>query len=155
MRKLVISIMFICVPFSFVQARDIAVTMNKVSSSGLGDSIGVVVISEVSNGLLLTPYLHGMPSGDYTFSINETVSCHNTVTSTGISVAAMAAGNSLWQLPDLRISLDGSAMGSVSISNIGFDDISQRTLIVSKKTGLTLGFSHTGNRVACGSLEQY
>ncbi len=155
MKKLVIFVLVLCVPISVAQAREVSITMNKVNANGIGDAIGVVVITETESGLQLTPFLHGMPAGDYTFSINETLSCHNSFSSTGISLPAMAAGKSLWRLPDLKVSEDIDTYQPMMLTEVGFNDISRRSIVISKRVNSTLGYTHGGERVACGSLEQF
>jgi Cu-Zn family superoxide dismutase len=156
MKKLIFILVLACLPLSITQAREIAVTMNALSESGIGDSIGVVVISETENGLRMTPYLQNMQPGEFMFSINENVSCHGQQTAFDTYIPGVAAGKALWQMPNLRVSADGKATQSVEISNVRLTDVSQRTLVISRKANPTLaleGFSQ--ERIACGSLELY
>jgi len=58
MKKLVSFLVIICISISVAQAREVAITMNNVSATGIGNALGVVVITETESGLSLTPYLH-------------------------------------------------------------------------------------------------
>jgi len=155
MKGVVSFLMVIFISVSVAQAREVAVTMNKVSASGIGDAMGVVVITETDSGLRLTPFLHDMPAGDYTVSVNESLSCHNSFSNTGIPLPAMAAGKSLWRLPDIEVSAGIDTYKPMHLAEVRFSDISRRSIVISKRDDSTLGYTYGGERVACGSLEQY
>ncbi|MGD8783465.1 MAG: superoxide dismutase family protein [Thioalkalispiraceae bacterium] len=156
MKKLFIALLMACLPLATGYARDLAVTMHKLTASGVGDSIGVIVISETAGGLRMTPYLQNMQPGEYQFSIHENVGCHSLQTGFETYVPGMAAGKVLWQMPEIKVNASGIADQSVEISNVSLTDLSQRSLVISKDASPTLelaGFDT--ERVACGSLEQY
>mgnify|MGYP000063637934 CR=1 FL=1 len=155
MKSLITFLVIIGMSISVTQAREVAVTMNKVSASGVGDALGVVVITETKSGLSLTPFLHGMQDGDYTFTINEALSCQSAISTSGISLPAMAAGNSLWRLPDMKVSDGMEGFETINLTEVGFSDISRRSIVISKRVDSTLGYTLGGDRIACGSLEQY
>ncbi len=155
MKSLIAFLIVVGISVSVVQAREVVVTMNKTNVSGLGDALGVVVITETGSGLSLAPFLHDMPNGDYSLTINETLSCQSGLSNTGITLPAMAAGNSLWRLPDIKVSAGMEGFEPMFLPEVGFSDISRRSIVISKRANSTLGYAVGGERIACGSLEQY
>ena len=156
MKKFLIVLFVACLPFSTGHAREIAVTMHALNASGIGESIGVVVVSETGNGLRVTPYLQNMQPGEFMFSINENVGCHNQQTGFDTYIPGMAAGKALWQMPNIKVAADGLATQSVEIANVRLTDLSQRTLVISRNANPTLALAgFQTERIACGSLEHY
>jgi Cu-Zn family superoxide dismutase len=156
MKKIMFVLIVACLPLSIAHAREVTVTMHALTASGVGDSIGVVVISETENGLRMTPYLQNMQPGDFMFSINENVGCHSQQTGFDTYIPGMAAGRVLWQMPNIRVSADGQATQPVEISNVRITDLSQRSLVISSKANPTLALEgFQTQRIACGSLEHY
>lgn len=151
MKKILVVLLLACIPFGITYAKEITVTMNKISAAGLGESLGVVKITQTSNGLRMTPNLNKMPVGLFEFSINKTSSCQSIVSETGI-IAGLAADSSLMQLPMLRVAGNSTATTPVDINNVSFSDLSRRTLVITSISGIGFG---DGERIACGSLEQY
>ena len=156
MKKFLIVLFVACLPFSTGHAREIAVTMHSLNASGIGESIGVVVVSETGNGLRVTPYLQNMQPGEFMFSINENVGCHSQITGFDTNIPGMAAGKVLWQMPNINVAADGLATRSVEIANVRLTDLSQRTLVISRNANPTLALAgFQTERIACGSLEHY
>lgn len=146
-----------CLPLSVGQAREVSVTMYALGNSGIvGQSIGVVVVSETGNGLRMTPYLQKMQAGEFTFTINENVGCHGQFTGIETYIPGMAAGKALWQLPNIKVASDGIAIQPVEIAGVRMSDLSQRSLVISKAASPTQALAGMQTeRIACGSLEQY
>ena len=157
MKKFLIALFIASIPLSYVQAREIAVTMHALGDNGIvSHSIGVIVVSETGNGLRMTPYLQNMQAGEFTFTINENVSCHGKFTGLETFIPGMAAGKALWTMPNLRVAANGVANQPVEIAGVRMTDLSQRTLVVSRKSSPTQTLADTEpERIACGSLEQY
>ncbi len=156
MRKLLIVLFVACLPLSTGHAREISVTMHALTASGVGDAIGVIVVSDTGNGLRMTPYLQNMQPGNFMFSINENVGCHSQMTGFGTNIPGMAAGKALWQMPNINVAADGLVTRSVKIANVQLTDLSQRTLVISRTASPTLALAGIQTeRVACGSLEHY
>lgn len=156
MKKFLIILFAVCLPLSVGQAREVSITMHALTSGGVGEAIGVVVISETGSGLRMTPYLQNLQPGEFKFSINENVGCHSQLTGFDTYVPGMAAGRVLWEMPSIKVTSEGRAMQPVEISNVNLSDLSQRTLVISKAAGSALasaGFET--ERIACGSLEHY
>lgn len=51
------------------------VTMHRVTTEGIHESIGTVTISETEHGLVFTPHLNSLPAGLHGFHVHETGSC--------------------------------------------------------------------------------
>lgn len=130
-----------------VQAEEIAVTVYQLDNNGLGPSAGVIVARDSSEGLVLTPYLRGLPPGKHAFTVNENVGCGVAYNSDGTTVPGMAAGPSIGELPMLDVNERGEATNAVIAPNLTLDQIRGRTLVVHESDNAT--------RVACGSLELY
>ena len=156
MKKLFIILFVACLPLSTGHAREIAVTMHALTAGGVGEAIGVVVVSKTGNGLRMTPYLQNMQPGDFMFSINENVGCHSLTSAFDINVPGMAAGKALWQMPNITVAADGMVTQSMEIANVRLTDLSRRTLVISKTASPSMALAgFQTERVACGSLEQY
>lgn len=130
-----------------VQAEEISVTVYQLDSNGLGPSAGVIVARDSGEGLVLTPYLRGLPPGKHVFTINENVGCGVAYNSDGTRLPGMAAGPAIGALPMLEVNERGEATSSVIAPNLTLDQIRGRTLVVHQ--------GEKADRVACGSLELY
>jgi len=156
MKKFLFVLFVACLPLSTGHAREVSVTMHELTATGVGDAIGVIVVTETDNGLRMTPYLQNMQAGEFSFSINENVGCHSQLTGFDTYVPGMAAGHILWQMPNINVTSAGQAVPPVEITNVKFTDLSKRTLVISRATNPTLGpAGNMSERIACGSLEQY
>ncbi len=132
-----------------LQAKEIAISVNKLTNIGVGvgDSIGVIVAKDGPDGLVLQPYLQGLNPGQYSFSVNENVGCGVLYNTDGKSVPGMAAGKSLGTLPMLKVDQQGHANQPMIARGMSLDQIRGRTLVVSD--------TNRHMRIACGSLELY
>jgi Cu/Zn superoxide dismutase len=146
----IITVLFVMLFSSLaVQANEIAVSVNKLTDSGVGvgNSIGVIVAKDGPDGLVLQPYLQGLKPGEYGFSVNENVGCGVEFNADGNSVPGMAAGKSLSSLPMLEVNQQGHANQAMIAQNLTLEQIRGRTLVVTD--------IERQLRVACGSLELY
>lgn len=145
-RLLVMFATFICSVIT-VQATEIAVTVNRLDSSGIGDAIGVIVVSESAQGVVLKPYLRGLPPGQHNFAVHENVACTHGFRTDGSIIPGAGAGKSIRSLPTLFIDDQGSATQSIILRDMSLDELRGKTLVVYQGT--------KENRIACGSLELY
>ena len=67
------------------------VTVNKIDESGVGAAIGTLKLEDTNVGLLITPDLSGLPSGDHGFHIHANADCGPGEQS-ATKVAGLAAG---------------------------------------------------------------
>lgn len=149
MQRFIIVLLMMLVGGMTVHAKEIAISVNKLTNIGVGvgDSIGVIVAKDGPDGLVLQPYLQGLKPGQYGFSVNENVGCGVLYNTDGNSVPGMAAGKSLSRLPMLKVDQQGHANQPVIARGLTLDQIRGRTLVVSEAS--------QNMRVACGSLELY
>jgi Cu-Zn family superoxide dismutase len=129
-------------------AEDITVQMNEVNETGIGDSIGVVVISEVTHGVEFAPALIGLAPGAHGFHVHENASCESARNDAGKQTAAMAAGGHYdpeathhhgsplsdvghkGDLPALVADASGHANTKVAAARLGMEELANRTLMV-------------------------
>lgn len=73
---LVLSAAFLCAAASAAPKAALApVTMNAVSATGVGASLGTVTIEETPYGVVFTPSLTGLEPGSHGFHVHEKGSC--------------------------------------------------------------------------------
>ncbi|MFZ4536292.1 superoxide dismutase [Cu-Zn] SodC [Propionivibrio sp.] len=125
---------------------DVAVEMNAVDDKGVGQSVGQVVVSESTYGLVFTPSLTGLSPGLHGFHVHENSSCQAREMN-GKVVPALAAGGhydpaatkrhgSPWgdghlgDLPALYVDATGTATNPVLAPRLKMADIKGRSLMV-------------------------
>ncbi len=68
----------VCVAVLFagpVFAGEATVTINKISSDGIGAAIGTIDLKDGHHGLTITPDLRDLPFGNHAFHIHENPDC--------------------------------------------------------------------------------
>jgi len=127
-------------------AAEIIVQMHAVSTTGTGDHIGVVAISEVTHGLEFTPDLFDLPPGEHGFHLHGNPSCEPAVID-GQPQAALAAGDHydpagsmkhgsalgdghLGDLPVLLADLAGKSAAALQASRLSLADVRGRALVI-------------------------
>lgn len=140
-------------------ANEIAVTMFKLKPEGLANSVGVVVAKETRDGLELTPYLRGLPPGEYHFNVHVNAACGSQLHPDGSMTMGMAAGPILKRLSSVKVDETGEATGTILAKDLRLDDVRKRTFVLSAHSaGDTMMGKHpmeSEMRIACGSLELY
>jgi Cu-Zn family superoxide dismutase len=147
--------------------------LNLVDEKGIGKSVGSVVASETSFGVVFTPTLTGLPPGLHGFHVHENPSCEPKEKD-GKNVAALAAGGHLdpagtkrhglpWgdghlgDLPPLFVDAKGSAEQPVLAPRLKLADLKGRSLMIHAG-----GDNHSdhpeplgggGGRFACGVVK--
>jgi len=138
----------------FAHGREIAVTVHKVNSMNVGDSIGVIVAKQTPDGIKFTPYLSNLRPGSLQFSLNKHVGCQGKMAAHG-AIPGMAAGTAIMQFPMIHVNSRGEATEAILVRDLKFDDIVGRTLVLGKPSTGNTASAWGQDRVACGSLETY
>jgi Cu-Zn family superoxide dismutase len=157
MKRLLLAVVCATLVAPLALAREISLTVHELDRSGIGASIGVIIVKDTPQGLMLQPHLHNMKPGVYAFSVNETMACHSGHRGDGNMIPGLAAGDPIRELPQLEVGNDGIADQAVYAAGLSTRDLSKRTLVISRgdETGVFGGLESGGRRVACASLEQY
>lgn len=156
-----------------VARADLTVQMSAVDDKGVGQSVGQVVVSETSYGLVFTPALAGLPPGLHGFHVHENPAC-DAKEMNGKRVPALAAGGHydpaaskrhglpwgdghLGDLPALFVDASGAANNPVLAPRLKMSDIKGRSLMIHAG-----GDNHAdhpaplgggGARVVCGVIQ--
>ncbi|HID48317.1 MAG TPA: hypothetical protein EYP40_01680 [Chromatiales bacterium] len=159
MRRFILVVLLAVFVPALLSANEIAVTMFKLKPEGLANSIGVVVAKDTRDGLELTPYLQGLPPGEYHFNVHENMGCGSQVNPDGSMTMGMAAGPILKRLSSVKVDENGAVTGTILARNLGLDDVRKRTFVLSTHSAEeTMMDKHpmgSEMRIACGSLELY
>jgi Cu-Zn family superoxide dismutase len=152
---------------------DVVVSMNSVSETGVGISVGQVTISESKYGLVFTPSLQGLTPGIHGFHLHQNASCEPKEKE-GKMVAAGAAGGHydpaatnihgapwgeghLGDLSPLYVEANGSSTQPVLAPRLKLSDLSGRTLIVhaggDNHSDHPAALGGGGARVSCGVIK--
>lgn len=156
--------------FAAKPAKPIKVTMNAVSTDGVGKSIGTITIKETKEGVTLEPKLKGLLAGEHGFHLHEKASC-DPADKDGKKTAALAAGGHFdpdgtkahkgpgggghkGDLPKLIVSDKGEAKDKLEVKGLTLADFHGHSLMIHEggdnysDTPKPLGGG--GARVACG-----
>jgi Cu-Zn family superoxide dismutase len=130
----------------YAEAAEVSVPMDTVNEQGVVKAIGSVKISESSKGLVFTPSLEGLPSGEHGFHVHENPSCAAKEKDGKMTPALSAGGHydpkatkkhegpegsgHLGDLPSLVVGADGKAADSVLAPRLKMDDVKGRALII-------------------------
>lgn len=151
-------------------AKPIKVTMNAVSTDGVGKPIGTITIKETKEGVTLEPKLKGLLAGEHGFHLHEKASC-DPADKDGKKTAAQAAGGHFdpdatkahkgpgggghkGDLPKLIVSDKGEAKDKLEVKGLTLADFQGHSLMIHEggdnysDTPKPLGGG--GARVACG-----
>lgn len=149
------------------------ISLNIVDENGIGAGIGSITTADSKYGLVLTPALHGLPSGLHGFHIHQNPSCA-AKEKDGKLVPALAAGGHLdpagtnkhgepWgeghlgDLPPLYVDSAGNASQPVLAPRLKVADLTGHSIMIHAG-----GDNHSdhpaplgggGMRVACGVIK--
>ncbi|HEY0962466.1 MAG TPA: superoxide dismutase [Cu-Zn] SodC [Pseudomonadales bacterium] len=154
--------------------EDVTVQMNAVTESGVGESIGTIVISKATHGIVLTPELTGLPPGEHGFHVHEVPDCAPARDDEGNMAAAHAAGEHfdpegtmqhgsplvgdghLGDLPVLVVDAQGNAREAVEASRLSLEDVVNRALMIhaggDNFSDVPEKAGGGGARIACGII---
>jgi Cu-Zn family superoxide dismutase len=168
-------ILLLAITFSLCRAAraDITVKMSTVDETGIGKSVGQVVVSETPYGVVFSPSLAGLPPGLHGFHVHENPSC-DPKEKDGKMMPALAAGGHydpaaskhhglpwgdghLGDLPALFVDATGNANNPVLAPRLKIADVMGGSLMVHAG-----GDNHAdhpaplgggGARIACGVIQ--
>jgi Cu-Zn family superoxide dismutase len=151
-------------------AKSVKVTMNSISTEGVGKSVGTITIKEGKDGITIEPKLTGLPPGEHGFHIHEKPSC-DVADKEGKPTAGQAAGAHLdpdatkahkgpgggghkGDLPKLVVSDKGEAKEKMEVKGLKLADVQGHALMIHaggdnySDTPKPLGGG--GDRIVCG-----
>ena len=149
------------------------IDMRRISAAGVGESVGTVAATDSSGGLVLTPNLAGLPSGEHGFHVHQNPSCdpaekdgtlvaglaaggHYDPAGTGVHKGPVAEGGHLGDLPKLVVAADGTATTPVTAPRLTVADIRGRSLMVHASgdnySDDPKPLGGGGARIACGVI---
>lgn len=150
---------------------EVKVEMNRVSTEGVGETMGTIVIEQTDAGTVFSPQLTGLEPGAHGFHVHENGSCEPAKSGGELTAAGAAGGHfdpadtgkhtgpygsgHLGDLPVLYARADGSTDDPVLAPRVKLEDVRGRALIIhaggdtySDEPKLGGG----GKRVACGVI---
>lgn len=168
-----LSVLFASMFASNLALADISVPVRLVDESGIGESLGQVLVTESKYGVVFTPALKGLTPGLHGFHLHQNPSC-DTNEKDGKKVAAGGAGAHLdpanankhgtpWgdghlgDLPPLYVDDSGAAIQPVLAPRLKLKDVNGHALIIHAG-----GDNHSDHpeklgggagRVACGVIK--
>lgn len=158
---------------AMANSEGLTVEMRALSESGVGASVGKVVLRETQYGLELTPTLSGLTQGVHGFHVHENPSC-DAKEQNGKMVAGLAAGGHydpagtkkhglpwgnghLGDLPPLYVDMTGNASNPVLSPRLKLADVRGRSLMVhaggDNHSDHPAALGGGGARVVCGVIQ--
>jgi Cu-Zn family superoxide dismutase len=156
-------------------SAEITVHMNTVTDTGIGESLGTIVITKATHGIVLTPELTGLPPGAHGFHVHEVADCSPARDDEGSMAAAHAAGQHydpegtmmhssplvgdghLGDLPVLVVDQLGRASEAVEASRLSLEDVDNRALMIhaggDNYSDVPEKAGGGGERIACGIID--
>lgn len=151
MKKFVLFLAMAFIPAAWIYAAEMAITIHKLQSGNIGDSVGVIVVKDSSDGLVIEPYLSYLEMGTYELTVHENASCHGRYNRDGTMIPGASAGKKIASLPPVQIRMGGESQQVVA-KNMKLKDIQNHSIMVSL-LDTSVAFDATATRVACGALE--
>lgn len=152
------------------QAEELVIRMNRIDSTGIGESIGTITVSSSPYGTVFTPDLMGLPPGLHGFHVHQNPNC-GPAEQEGKEVPGLAAGGHydpagtgkhlgpyenghLGDLPALYVDAEGKATLPVLAPRIKISDLKGHAFIIHAGGDNYSDYPHAlgggGARVACG-----
>jgi Cu-Zn family superoxide dismutase len=148
-------------------------TINSISATGVGESLGTVTFMDTARGMVITPKLSGLPPGEHGFHIHENGDCGPGMNQGKLAAGVAAGGHydpahtkkhlgplstigHLGDLPVLVVDNKGDATEAVTAYHLTVAEISGRSIMIHaggdnySDTPKPLGGG--GARIACGVI---
>jgi superoxide dismutase, Cu-Zn family len=157
----------------YAEAQTAEATVNSISATGVGASIGTVTFTDTRRGLLITPKLSGLPPGEHGFHIHEKGDCGLGMNQ-GKAAAGFAAGGHYdpahtkkhlgpfstaghkGDLPVLAVDSGGNATQPVTAPHLAVAEIRGRTVMIhaggDNYSDSPAPLGGGGARIACGVI---
>lgn len=163
--KTFLFLIFFSFSLSCFAQHPISVKMYKVSRSGKGRYIGMIIAKQTRRGLLLVPRLRGLSPGYHGFHLHENPSCKDFAKAAGSHWDPKKTGHHRGpyrpqghqgDLPALYVNSDGLAKRAVLAPRLTLSDLAGHALVIHKG-----GDNYTDNppnggggaRIACGVIQ--
>jgi Cu-Zn family superoxide dismutase len=149
------------------------VTVNLVSTDGVGKSVGTINIRPEKDGVVLVPKLKDLPPGEHGFHLHENPSCEPGLKDGKKSAAAAAGGHfdpaatkahkgpagggHKGDLPRLVVAQNGTAAQKMEVKGMALDDFHGKTLMIhaggDNYSDAPKPLGGGGERIACGVVK--
>lgn len=162
--KGLLTILLVFFSISAIAQAPISVKIYKVSRSGKGRYIGIIIAKDTRRGLLLVPRLHGLTLGYHGFHVHQYPSCKNYAKAAGAHWDPKNTGHHRGpyhihghkgDLPALYVDKAGFAKRAVLAPHLDVADLKGHTFMIHKD-----GDNYTdtppnggGARIACGVIQ--
>jgi superoxide dismutase, Cu-Zn family len=164
---------FLLVGTRIVVAATATATVNSISATGIGPSLGTVTFADSAQGLMITPKLSGLPPGEHGFHIHDKGDCGPGMNQ-GKPAAGFAAGGHYdpahtkkhlgplstaghrGDLPVLVVDSHGDATEVVTAPNLKVEEIRGRSIMIhaggDNYSDAPKPLGGGGARIACGVI---
>ena len=153
-------------------AGEVTVSINKISTDGVGAPIGTILLKDSHHGMMVTPNLTDLPPGAHAFHIHQNPNCGAAMKG-GKKVAGLMAGGHYnptkvghgkgmkhghgmkphGDLPDISAGADGTATKGVMTDKVKVDQIRGRAIMIHRYGTNEAGKPKGGGaRFACGII---
>jgi Cu-Zn family superoxide dismutase len=151
-----------------------SVTIDLISTQGVGAPIGTIDLEDSPGGLMLKPNLKGLPPGAHGFHLHTNASCaaakkdgqmvaglgaggHFDPAKTNKHLGPDAMGGHKGDLPVLQVAADGTATGSLMAPHLTLADVTGHSLMIhaggDNYADLPKPLGGGGIRIACGVVQ--
>jgi Cu-Zn family superoxide dismutase len=120
-------------------AKSLKVTMNLITTDGVGKSVGTITLKEGKDGVTLEPKLKDLPPGEHGFHVHENPSCDPA---------------DKGDLPKLVVSDKGEAKDKMEVKGVTLADFQGHALMIhaggDNYSDAPKPLGGGGERIACG-----
>lgn len=159
-----LSLICLCLLICNLALADISIPIYLTSKQGMGKTIGNIVATQKSYGVLLTPKLYNLPPGLHGFHIHQNPSCLESGMAAGEHLDPYLSNQHLGpygkghlgDLPVLEVDNNGNATLPVLAPRLRLQDIKNHSLIIhagsDNYSDIPQKLGGGGTRIACGII---